>query len=47
MNQNQEFKIDSRLANDVIQSQTLKKPEFEAVPWEDLMTYIQIKREIT
>ncbi len=38
---NQEFKIDSRLAQDVIQSQKMKKPEFEGVPWDDFMTHIR------
>ena len=38
---NQEFKMDERLAQDVIQSQKIKKPEFEGVTWDDLMTHIR------
>ena len=41
MNQGQDFKMDSMLAQDVTQSQKLKKPEFEGVPWDDFMTHIR------
>ena len=37
----QEYKIDARLAKDVIESQKLKKPEFKDVPWNDFMTHIR------
>lgn len=43
----QEFKMNARLAQDVIQSQTLKKPDFGDVPWEDLMTHIRASLGMT
>ena len=36
----QEFKMDARLAQDVIESQKIKKPELD-IPWGDLMVHIR------
>lgn len=42
----QEFKMNARLAQDVIQSQTLKKPDL-GIPWDDLMVHVRASLGMT